>query len=121
MVTGDVPGLGRTPEGAGTDRGGRDPGEVVCRRLVLVDADGVPRLVAEVAGDTAELRLEVPGAPPGRRAAVVLHASRSPVPLLGVQLWADGEVLAELDAWPGGDGVVGGGGWHPGLHLEGGR
>lgn len=91
---------------------------VVARRVVVVDEHGRPRLVAETAGDTIELRLEVPGGAAGRRSAVVLHASGTPgtggpdAPLLGLQLWADGEVLAELDAWPGADGR-----WRPHLHL----
>ena len=114
MVTGDEALRARAGRSA-PDGSGGVPGELVCRRLVLVDAVGTPRLVAEVAGDTVELRLQVPGTPPGRRAAVVLHASRSPAPLLGLQLWADGDVVAELDAWPGDDGR-----WHPSLHLPGG-
>lgn len=95
---------------------------MVARRLVVVDERGAPRLVAEVVGGTVELRLEVPGGAPGRRSAVVLHASRSPdgggeaplAPLLGLQLWADGDVVAELDAWPDDDGR-----WRPHLHLDG--
>lgn len=106
------------PSGQGKRPGPAVP-EVVARRLTVVDGQGRPRLVAEVAGDTVELRLEVPGGAPGRRSAVVLHASAapdlaspSPAPLLGLQLWADGDVVAELDAWPGDDGR-----WRPHLHL----
>ncbi|MGH9089352.1 MAG: hypothetical protein ACRDYZ_14790 [Acidimicrobiales bacterium] len=98
------------------------PDEVVTRRLRIVDEQGAPRMVAEVVGGTVELRLEVPGAEPGRRSAVVLHASRAPdgsdeaplTPLLGLQLWADGDVVAELDAWSDDDGR-----WRPHLHLSG--
>ena len=84
------------------------PEEVVTRRLTVVDERGRSRLVAEVVGDTMELRLELPDAPPGRRSAVVVHASPAPaagpaglpgepaiVPLLGIQLWADGDAVAE--------------------------
>ncbi|MGH9108304.1 MAG: hypothetical protein ACRDY3_02355 [Acidimicrobiales bacterium] len=97
---------------------------MTARRIAVVDDRGVPRLVAEVVGDTVELRLEVPGGAPGRRSAVVLHASGpatsshgqpGPGPLIGVQLWAEGDAVAELDAWPGEDGH-----WRPHLHLSGG-
>lgn len=101
------------------------PDELVTRRLIVVDSRGATRMAAEVVGDTMELRLELPGARPGRRSAVVLHASPSPpagpaglpdepapTPLLGLQLWADGDAVAELDAWP-----DDGGHWRAHLHL----
>ena len=34
-------------------------------------------------------------------------------PGVGLQLWAEGDAVAELDAWPGGTGR-----WHAQLHLE---
>lgn len=99
--------------------------EVVTRRLTVVDDRGAPRLVAETVGDTTELRLELPGTPAGRRSAVVLHATPSPAAgpaglpeepaltaLLGLQLWAEGDAVAELDAWPDDDGR-----WRAHLHL----
>ena len=105
--------------------------EVRTGRLVITSHSGAPRLVAETTGNTIELRLEVPGhegdAAGGRgMPAVVLHASdgadvgassaHDPIGgLVGLQLWADGNAIAELDAWPGPDGQ-----WHPHLYLDGG-
>jgi hypothetical protein len=100
--------------------------EVRTRRLVVVDDAGVPRLVAEVVEGTAELRLSTAMARRGRGTAVVLHAGAGPDgedervqgrglgALMGLQLWAEGDALVELDAWPGPDGQ-----WRPHLHLGG--
>ena len=90
--------------------------EVTTRRLVVVDTTGRPRLVAEVRGSTVELRLVV-GSPPGsaQAAHVLVHASEGDDglgPLLGLQLWAGGDALVELDAWP-----DAGGRWGPHLHV----
>jgi hypothetical protein len=99
--------------------------EIRTRRLVVIDGSGTPRVVADATGGTAELRLTTTS---GRRqgdAAVVLHAGAGPDRplagsllgldgLVGVQLWADGDAIAELDAWPGSDGL-----WRPHLHLGG--
>ena len=92
-------------------------GEVSTRRLVVVDEAGRPRLVAEVRGTTVELRLLV-GAPDGAGsvAQVVLHATEgddSLGPLAGVQLWAHGDAVAELDEWP-----EEAGRWWAHLHLS---
>jgi hypothetical protein len=88
--------------------------ELRTRRLVVVDAEGHERIVGEVCQGTAELRLEIPGGRPGSRSAVVLFAS--PLvpgpdpggagfgPAVGIQLWAEGDAVAEIDAWPDGDG-----------------
>lgn len=120
--------MGREADGGAGPRGGGArvvADEVRTRRLVVEDADGVARLVGEVRQGTTELRLELPGTRPGASTAVVLFAT--PVggggagdryglgPALGVQLWADGEALAELDAWPEGDGR-----WRAHLHVHGG-
>ena len=94
--------------------------EVVTRRLVVVDDRGTPRVVAEVSGGTAELKLELADA--AGQAAVVLYATRQAPPgedlglgpSVGVQLWAEGDALIELDAWPNADGR-----WHPHFHLSG--
>lgn len=123
--------------------------EVVTRRLVVVDALGRPRLVADISRGTAELRLEVPnsgpvgpttttgdpapGQPaPAGRTAVVLHATPGGAgagvrgggggagspdvvdlgPSVGLQLWADGDAVAEFDIWPDGAGR-----WCPHVHL----
>lgn len=100
--------------------------EVRTGRLALVDAAGRERLVATVDEEVVELRI---GAPPpsGREdASVVLFAAaatdgrvgddRLPLgPAVGIQLWADGDAVVEIDAAPGVDG-----GWRPHLHLGGG-
>jgi hypothetical protein len=95
-------------------------GEVRTRRLVIDDPSG-PRIVGEVRSGTAELRVEG-GAHDGGRPAVVLFANptdrqRSPAALaagVGVQLWARGDSIGELDASPDTNGR-----WHPHLHLSG--
>jgi hypothetical protein len=90
--------------------------QVVTRRLVVTDPQGRPRLVAEVNGSTVELRLVVTGAS-GTDASVVLHASNPDAdfgPLTGVQIWASGDVVMELDAWPDADGR-----WRPHAHVGG--
>ena len=141
------------PEGTGNDEGMGIPArlaalersvramadEIRTRRLVVVDDRGRARLVTEVVGETAELRLELPNGPPGdratvpddgdgshpgeSRAAVVLHATPATVdgpddglgPAVGIQLWADGDSVVEIDSWPGPDGR-----WQPHVHLTGG-
>lgn len=91
---------------------------VSTRRLVVLDAAGRPRLVAEVTGATVALTLETAGGGAHGPASVVLHAGDDGDTglggLVGLQLWAGGDTVAELDAWPGADGR-----WRPGLHLEG--
>ena len=147
-----MPAAGR-PEGTGNDEGTGMQArlaaleqsvramadEIRTRRLVVVDDLGRVRLVTEVVGETAELRLELPGGAPGdratgpddeagsrsgeERAAVVLHATPSTVdsrggglgPAVGIQLWADGDSVVEIDSWPGPDGR-----WQPHVHLTGG-
>jgi hypothetical protein len=99
--------------------------EVRTRRLVVVDDDGNERIVGEVVRATAEFRLELPGGESGTHTAVVLFAS--PVAMgidpdegdlgatIGLHLWAEGDAITEVDAWPGEDGR-----WRPHLHLSGG-
>lgn len=113
--------------------------EITTRRLVVVDDRGRTRMVAEVNRDTAELCLQLPGderwvaeaggrggdAPgaPGRT-GVVLYATPPDTdgdeghlglgPSVGLQLWAGGDSVTELDAWPDGDGR-----WRSHLHLTG--
>ena len=79
--------------------------EVSTRRLQVIDGDGRARITAEVVGDTAELRVEVPGrervgdthvvafATPGRSADM----SGEPEPSAGVAVQVDGNVVASLD------------------------
>ncbi|HVX22408.1 MAG TPA: hypothetical protein VHB02_13735 [Acidimicrobiales bacterium] len=111
--------------------------EITTGRLVVVDARGRPRLVAEVLEGTVELRVELPdrdqdGRPPADdpvrtagRTAAVLYATPAGGgvggggelglgPSVGLQLWADGDAVAELDAWPDGDGR-----WQAHLHPTG--
>ncbi len=97
--------------------------EVRTRRLVLEDDDGTPRAVAQVAAGVGEVRLELPSSAPGNGTAVVLFATQGGGaadryglgPALGIQLWAEGVALAELDAWPDADGR-----WSAHLHVNGG-
>lgn len=129
------------PAGAGPDRPDRAEGdgtteqrlaaleeavaalgdEVRTRRLLLTAGDGEPRIVGEVGRGTAELRLEAAdGVRP--RPAVVLYASHATEvgrddtglgPAAGVQLWADGDAVVELDAW-----FDEAGRWQGQLHVE---
>jgi hypothetical protein len=125
--------------------------EIRTGRIVVVDDRGRARVVTEIVGETAELRLELPDRVPDRpadgpadgpaagpaadpgdgtggrhgvgRAGVVLHATPTAAgdaddglgPAVGIQLWADGDAVVEIDAWPDPDGR-----WRPHLHLTGG-
>ncbi len=112
---------GRAPSG-----GERiEAAEVHTRRLVVADEGGRSQVVVAVEAGTAELRLELPGAGRDARTAVVLFAAPTGAggaadrygygPALGVQLWADGNALAEVDAWPDADGR-----WRAHFHINGG-
>lgn len=96
--------------------------EVRTRRLLVAGGEGEPQIVCEVRHGTAELRLETAdGTPP--RPALVLYASSAAAgsdrddgglgPATGIQLWADGDAVAELDAWC--DDAVR---WRGRLHIE---
>jgi hypothetical protein len=95
--------------------------ETRTRRLVVHDDEGRERIVAEVADGTAELRVELAESP-GRRSAVVVVAGplltgRSPGddgvgPAVALQVWADGDTVIGLDAWPGA-----GARWQPHFHV----
>jgi hypothetical protein len=97
--------------------------EVRTRRLVIVDGGGDGRIVGEVCHGTAELRLETPGGGTSARSAAVLFASPSAAgpdpegtgfgPAIGLQLWAEGDAVTEIDAWP-----DSGGRWRAHLHLR---
>ncbi len=95
-------------------------GEVRTRRLVVGDASG-PRIVGEVRSGTAEFRVEGTAHRHGRP-AVVLFANPGDRPSaaagvaagIGIQLWARGDSIGELDAAP-----DAGDRWHPHLHLGG--
>lgn len=123
--------------------------EIRTRRLVVSAGRGAPRVVAEVARSTAELRLELPTGRDEAPAAAVLFATAAQEPTdtgrgggagdaaphgsardadprdadlddvglgpgVGLQLWAEGNAVAELDAWP--DAAAR---WRPQLHLDG--
>ena len=75
-------------------------------RLVVLDERERERLVAEVVDGVLELRLELPPAPPGRRSALLAFTSPGCEPFgsgLGLQLWADGELVDELCWWADGE------------------
>lgn len=97
--------------------------EIRTRRLIIVDASGSERIIGETRHGTAELRVENPGEEKdGTESAVAIFAS--PVttgpdpggtglgPAVGIHLLAEGDAVAEFDAWPGR-----GGRWCPHLHL----
>lgn len=121
--------MGRMVEGDGAARGlaGRLAaveaalsalaGGVRTRRVEVVDAAGRPCLVAEAGAGAVELRLVSSDGPGHEDSAVVVYASTAgagPGRAVGIQLWADGDVVAELEAWPGEDGR-----WRPRLRIEG--
>jgi hypothetical protein len=88
--------MGATEDGPG----GPTWDEIRTRRLVVVDDQGQERVVAQVVWGTAELRVGLPGT----GSEVVLFASpgrHGLDPGLGLQLWAGGQSVLELDAWPG--------------------
>jgi hypothetical protein len=96
--------------------------EVRTRQLIVVDDDDHPRIVGEVFGDVAELRLELPGTPeePGPELLLFAIGHMRPGPddlgpAIGLQLRAGDGALFELDAWPDGSGA-----WRPHLHSGGG-
>jgi len=83
--------------------------EVRTRRLVVRDDAGDDRIVAEVRGATAELRVMTAAA----AGAVVVFATE-PSDLdggVGVQLWARGDAPVELALW------CDGGTWRPVLRV----
>ncbi len=85
---------------------GRLTAELRTGRLVVFDDRERERLVAEVVDGVLELRLELPPAPPGRRSALLAFTSPGREPFgsgLGLQLWADGELVDELCWWADGD------------------
>jgi hypothetical protein len=79
--------------------------EIRTRRLVIVNRDGAPRVVAEVRRGTAEIRVVHPDS----RAEVVLHAGCPELPdappSCGLHVRVEGDSLVEIDAAPGSDGM----------------
>lgn len=78
--------------------------EIRTRRLVVVDDGGAERIVAEVAGSMAEVRVALPDVD-GHTGSVQIYAAEHDGqgdlgPMLGLQVWADGNVRAGIDVWP---------------------
>lgn len=78
--------------------------EIRTRRLVVTDGEGTDRIVGEVVGTTAELRLGLPGSPEGRRTSVLVFANPGDKAValgcgVGLQVWLEGDVVHELAAW----------------------
>lgn len=96
--------------------------EVRTRRLTVCDDSGRERIVAEVAGGQAQLRLTFvgprtpgPNGVPTTTAAVLVFACPAHDdlgPLAGLQVWADGDVVAAVEAWADAPGR-----WRAALHL----
>jgi hypothetical protein len=93
--------------------------EVRTRQLIVVDEEDRPRIVGEVFGDAAELRIELPGAGSISGPELVLFGVSEGHPTgdelgaaVGFQLRANGQALFEVDAVPSA------GRWRPGLHLN---
>jgi hypothetical protein len=76
--------------------------EVRTRRLVVTDDGGSPRIVGEVTeAGVAEFRLQL-SHDAGDHASVLLFANPGDGregPTLGLQLWAGGDSLAEMNLW----------------------
>lgn len=73
--------------------------EIRTRRLIITDDTGSPRIVGEVIGGAAEVRVGLPGEG-SRNAYVLLYAvprdGTGLGPALGVQLWANGDAYSEM-------------------------
>jgi hypothetical protein len=98
--------------------------EIRTRRLLVAGDNGGPQVVCEVSRGIAELRLQAGDGGPSQP-TLVLYASGAGEgadpdaaelgPATGLQLWADGDAVVELDAWD-----AGAGRWGGRLHVEGG-
>jgi hypothetical protein len=80
------------------------PEEIRTRRLVVTDADGRDRIVAEVVGTTAELRVDLPEGTTDGRSSVLCFANPGDPEMdlgwgLGVQLWVEGNIVDEMTDW----------------------
>lgn len=80
------------PAGAGTDA------ELRTRRLVVVDDEGVERVVASVTAGMAEVRVLLDAVVRGRPSGVSLFAGTDAdgVSVVGLALVADGDSVAEV-------------------------
>lgn len=80
--------------------------ETRTRRLVVTDEAGKERIVGEVVGTTAELRLDLPGPQEDRRTSVLVFANPGDKATnlgsgVGIQVWLNGEMVDELSVWRG--------------------
>jgi len=84
--------------------------EVRTRRLVVVDDRDRERIVAELVGDDAFLRLELLRPEGEGTTGLVLSVTTGgdvDSPGVGVEFWADGDAIGGIDAWRTPDGR-----WH---------
>lgn len=78
--------------------------ELRTRRLVLSGDSDDPRIVAEVRGRRAEIRLEQEDPEHEERADLVLFTDKGEGGLgagIGIQFWVSGEAVVELNCWQG--------------------
>ena len=95
-----------------------DSASVVRTGRLEVGGPGGVQIVGEVRSGTAELRVQCGDDSSDTRSAVVLYAHPSdapegPGPGVGLQLWAEGDAIGELDVLPDAAGR-----WHPSFHLS---
>lgn len=72
------------------------------RKLEVIDDEGAARIVGEVVDGAAELRLHLVAGHKAQEASVVIYCCPDRDDLgaaLGIQIWAGGNVIAELDVW----------------------
>lgn len=79
--------------------------EVRTRRLVVVDDRGRERIVAELVGDDAFVRLDLVRREGEGTTGLVLSATDGgDTASLGVEFWAEGNSVGGFDVWRGPDG-----------------
>ena len=86
---------------------GRLSQEVRTRRLVVVDDRDRERIVAELDGEDAYLRLDLPRREGEGTTGLILYANTGEDvanPSLGLQFWADGNTVGGFEAWRSPDG-----------------
>jgi len=86
---------------------GRLAQEVRTRRLVVVDDRDRERIVAELDGEDAYFRLDLPRREGEGTTGLILYANTGgdvASPSLGLQFWADGNAIGGFEAWRSPDG-----------------
>jgi hypothetical protein len=76
--------------------------EIRTGRLIIGEETYPSRIVAEVSSGRGELRIEAAPSADGPQTSVILFAyadGNDLGPGAGVQLWANGDAIAELNAW----------------------